>query len=125
MESLAGRPYFDEIRDLYYDVAEVMNKKIFVNYKNMIVLPRDIFGGIANIQLGGGHSSDYWFRGNRRINKVSMEAFAGYCEYKAILSDPIFQDHLKRQITATFGSAVKLDGKYLNQNITVFSTELP
>ena len=71
-----------------------MNKTIFANYKNMIVLPKDLFGGITNNQLGGGHSSDYWFKGNRRINKVSREAFAGYFEYKTTITDSVFQKHL-------------------------------
>ena len=94
LAGLSGKLYFEEISDLYHDVREVMNKTIFANYKNMIVLPKDLFGGITNNQLGGGHGSDYWFKGNRRINKVSREAFAGYFEYKTTITDSVFQKHL-------------------------------
>lgn len=94
LEGLSERPYVNELHDLYKDIAETVNTKILSNYKNMIVLPRDLFGGITNNQLGGGHSCGYWFKGKRRINKVSREAFAGYFEYKTTITDPDFQMHL-------------------------------
>lgn len=94
LANLSGQTYVNEMRDLYNDVAEVMNKTIFASYKNLIVLPKDLFGGITNNQLGGGHGCDYWFKGNRRINEVSREAFAGYFEYRTTIPDPDFQSHL-------------------------------
>lgn len=85
------KPCGGAIHDLYADVAEVVNTRMLDNYKNMIVLPRDLFGGITNNQLGGGHGSAYWFKGKRRVNRVAREAFAGYFEYKTTIPDPDFQ----------------------------------
>lgn len=112
LASLSGKPYFKPISDLYHDVAEVMNKTIFASHKNIIVLPRDLFGGITNNQLGGGHSSEYWFKGNRRISQVSREAFAGYFEYKTTITDPVFQDCLINPYQCMPNTAAALDALF-------------
>lgn len=93
-EGLEGweREYVREIRELYEAIQRETGQKILNNVQDTIVLPKDLFGGITNNQLGGGHGKEYWFKKKRRIREVSREAFAGYFEYRATLSDPVFQE---------------------------------
>ncbi len=94
MDALRGHRYEAEIRDLYQDIQEITNQEILKNAFGMIVLPKDLFGGITNNQLGGGHSGDYWFGKFGRKREVSREAFAGYFEYRTTVPD----DGMKEQV---------------------------
>ncbi len=94
LNALKGHKYEEEIRDFYQDIQEITNQEILKNAFGMIVLPKDLFGGITNNQLGGGHSGDYWFGRFGRKREVSREAFAGYFEYRTTVPD----DRMKEQV---------------------------
>lgn len=83
-----------EIQDLYEDIQEITNQIVLKNVFGMIVLPKDLFGGITNNQLGGGHSGAYWFGRFGRKREVSREAFAGYFEYRSTVMDAGIQEQV-------------------------------
>lgn len=83
-----NRDYAEGIQRLYHEIQRETEQKTLRNVHGAIVLPKDIFGGITNNQLGGGHGNAYWFAKKRRIREVSREAFAGYFEYRVTLTDP-------------------------------------
>lgn len=84
--------YVGQIRVLYRELQKETEQKTLRNVRDTIVLAKDLFGGITNNQLGGGHGKEYWFTKKRRIREVSREAFAGYFEYRVTIADPVLQE---------------------------------
>ena len=83
-----GRPFGNEAKELYEDICTELNSHCLAAASGTPVLPKDLFGGITNNQVGGGHRNEYWFnKRGKRINKISREAFAGYFEYRLTMPD--------------------------------------
>lgn len=88
VNGLWGRPFGIEAKELYEDICTELNGHCLVAASGTPVLPKDLFGGITNNQVGGGHRNEYWFnKRGKRINKISREAFAGYFEYRLTMPD--------------------------------------